>query len=189
MSLRPAQGDETPSLQQPPSMEAFALPFVIPSVPGFPATLRRTRSRVRLSVRKGAWSSPTPPSFTGNPGQPRDLQFSGPFMEMFFDGGVPAARKSMDFRNQLAPKIWSLPLTLQPSRQYHVLQAAGPRAIAARWRLPVAEGHWRERRVAERYPVPHSFSLYQPHPSRLWRAFLCPRAVSQFWCRPNPDFL
>jgi hypothetical protein len=28
------------------------------------------------------------------------------------------------------------------------LQAAGPRAIAARWRLPVAEGLWRERRVA-----------------------------------------
>ena len=47
------------------------------------------------------------------------------------------------------------------------LQAAGPRAIAARWRLPVAEGHWRERRVAERYPVPHSFSLLtsQTHPA------------------------
>ena len=30
------------------------LSFVIPSVPEFPATLRRTRSRVRLSVRKGA---------------------------------------------------------------------------------------------------------------------------------------
>jgi hypothetical protein len=27
----------------------------------------------------------TPPTLTGNPGQPRDLQFSGPFLEMFFD--------------------------------------------------------------------------------------------------------
>ncbi len=27
----------------------------------------------------------TPPTLTGNPGQPRDLQFRGPFLEMFFD--------------------------------------------------------------------------------------------------------
>jgi len=27
----------------------------------------------------------TPPTFTGNPGQPRDLQFRAPFLEMFFD--------------------------------------------------------------------------------------------------------
>jgi hypothetical protein len=26
----------------------------------------------------------TPPTSTGNPGQPRDLQFRGPFLEMFF---------------------------------------------------------------------------------------------------------
>jgi hypothetical protein len=31
-----------------------ALPFVIPSVPGFPATRHWTRQRVRLSVKKGA---------------------------------------------------------------------------------------------------------------------------------------
>ena len=35
MSLRPTQGDETPSPQQPLSMEAFALPFVIPRVCDF----------------------------------------------------------------------------------------------------------------------------------------------------------
>ena len=33
---------------------SVAFPFVIPSVPGFPATPRRTLSRVRLSLRKGA---------------------------------------------------------------------------------------------------------------------------------------
>jgi hypothetical protein len=31
-----------------------AVPFVIPSEPGFPATQHRTGPRVRLSVRKGA---------------------------------------------------------------------------------------------------------------------------------------
>jgi hypothetical protein len=34
--------------------ESAALPFVIPSEPGFPATQHRTGPRVRLSVRKGA---------------------------------------------------------------------------------------------------------------------------------------
>src|SRR5271155_5820400 len=28
----------------------------------------------------------TSPTLTGNPGQPGDLQFRGPFLEMFFDG-------------------------------------------------------------------------------------------------------
>jgi hypothetical protein len=30
-----------------------------------------------------------PPSSTGNPGQPRDLQFCGPLLEMFFDRANP----------------------------------------------------------------------------------------------------
>jgi hypothetical protein len=36
------------------------------SEPEFPATLRWIRPRVRLSVKKAAWSSPTPPTSTGN---------------------------------------------------------------------------------------------------------------------------
>src|SRR5580693_4454902 len=43
-------------------------PFVIPSEAGFPTTRHWTRQRVRLSVKKGAWSLPKPPNSTGNPG-------------------------------------------------------------------------------------------------------------------------
>jgi hypothetical protein len=60
------------------SNESATLPFVIPSEPGFPATQHWTRPRMRLSVRKGAWRSPKPPTSTGNPGKPRNLQFYGP---------------------------------------------------------------------------------------------------------------
>ena len=38
------------------------------SEPGFPASLHRTRLRVRLSLRKAALSSPAPLISTGNPG-------------------------------------------------------------------------------------------------------------------------
>jgi hypothetical protein len=37
-------------------------------VPGFPATIRWSMLRVRLSAKKGAWSLPEPPTSTGNPG-------------------------------------------------------------------------------------------------------------------------
>ena len=61
------------------SCQATTLHFVIPTEPGFPATHRRTQPRVLLSLRKAAWSAPTPPSSTGNPGERsegRDLQFA-----------------------------------------------------------------------------------------------------------------
>jgi hypothetical protein len=38
------------------------------TAPGFPATQRQTWPRVRLSVKKAALSSPTPPTSAGNPG-------------------------------------------------------------------------------------------------------------------------
>jgi MoaA/NifB/PqqE/SkfB family radical SAM enzyme len=44
------------------------VPHVRPSVPGFPVTQHQTGPRVRLSLRKAAWSSTTPPTSTGNPG-------------------------------------------------------------------------------------------------------------------------
>jgi hypothetical protein len=54
MGLRPTQGDENAFRLATTIHGSVAFPFVIPSVPGFPATPRRTLSRVRLSVRKGA---------------------------------------------------------------------------------------------------------------------------------------
>jgi hypothetical protein len=48
---------------------AFSNKIVIPTEPGFSATLRWTKPRVLLSLRKAAWSAPTPPSSTGNPGE------------------------------------------------------------------------------------------------------------------------
>jgi hypothetical protein len=44
------------------------VPHVRRSVPGFPVTQHQTRPPVRLSLRKAAWSSTTPPTLTGNPG-------------------------------------------------------------------------------------------------------------------------
>src|ERR1700733_6934016 len=37
-------------------------------VPGFPVRGPKKRPRVRLSLRKAAWSASTPMNFTGNPG-------------------------------------------------------------------------------------------------------------------------
>jgi hypothetical protein len=55
------------------------LRFVIPTGadPGFPTARHEQRPRVRLSLRKAACSSLTPPNPTGNPGvaQWRDLRF------------------------------------------------------------------------------------------------------------------
>ncbi len=51
MSLRPTQGDETPSLQQPPSMEALALPFVIPSAAEGSAVLSQPATAFHGSAR------------------------------------------------------------------------------------------------------------------------------------------
>jgi hypothetical protein len=47
---------------------AFPNKIVIPTGPGFPATHRWTKPCVLLSLRKAAWSTPTPPSPIGNPG-------------------------------------------------------------------------------------------------------------------------
>jgi hypothetical protein len=71
-----------------------APPFPLPSRPGFPATLHWTRSRLRLSLKERCMRSVNATKFhrkSGGeqptcPGVPwRDLQFCGPFLEMFFD--------------------------------------------------------------------------------------------------------
>jgi hypothetical protein len=43
----------------------------------------------------------TPPTSTGNPGQPRDLQFRGPFLEMFFDRGIMGLRPTQGDEKRL----------------------------------------------------------------------------------------
>ena len=43
--------------------------------PEFPATGRHQRPRVRLSLRKAAWSSSTPTRSTGNPGEVQTMAF------------------------------------------------------------------------------------------------------------------
>jgi len=35
----------------------------------------------------------TPPTLTGNPGQPRDLQFNGPLLEMFHRGAGQGSQR------------------------------------------------------------------------------------------------
>jgi hypothetical protein len=45
------------------------------SVSGFPVTQHQTGPRVRLSVRKAAWSVTTPPTSTGNQGEAPPLLF------------------------------------------------------------------------------------------------------------------
>jgi hypothetical protein len=85
MGLRPAQGDENVSVQLLPFMEPT--PFPLSSRPGFPATLHWTRSRVRLSLKERRMRSVNATKFHRKSGgaKPRDLQFRGPFLEMFFD--------------------------------------------------------------------------------------------------------
>jgi hypothetical protein len=47
--------------------------FVIPSVPGFPASRLYQRRRMRLSVKRAAWNPPKLRFLTGNLGEARDL--------------------------------------------------------------------------------------------------------------------
>jgi hypothetical protein len=70
---------------------SVALPFVIPSVPEFPATRHWIRQRVRLSVKKGAGISRNPLSSTGNPSEAEGSAVPRTFMEMFFDVAQPRA--------------------------------------------------------------------------------------------------
>ena len=80
----------------------------------------------------------------------------------------------MAFRNQLAPKIWLLPLTLQPSRQYHVyrrraLAQSLPGGVCLLLKAIGASEGWRN---AIRY---HTRSLSQPA-TRIppWAGFSLP---------------
>jgi hypothetical protein len=64
-----------PFVQQPLSMEASAYPdFLF-------AALERAACAVFCNENRMEFA--TPSTLTGNPGQPRDLQFRGPFLEMF----------------------------------------------------------------------------------------------------------
>jgi hypothetical protein len=67
------------SVQRLLSMEAS--PFPLSSRPGFPATLHRTRSRVRLSLKERRMRSVNATKFNRKSGgaQPRDLQFTQTF--------------------------------------------------------------------------------------------------------------
>jgi hypothetical protein len=60
-----------------------ALSFVIPSVPGFPTSpLSPATTHVVLSKENHTHLTKAA-TLDRNPGEPRDLQFSGPFVEMF----------------------------------------------------------------------------------------------------------
>jgi hypothetical protein len=69
--------------------ESAALPIVIPSVPGFLfATLERAACAV--FCKENRMKIATSPTSTGNPGQPRDLQFTPPASNAEESFPVPA---------------------------------------------------------------------------------------------------
>jgi hypothetical protein len=69
--------------------ESTATP--LSSRPGFPATQHWTKPRVRLSLKERRITFANATKFNRKSGgaQPRDLQFSGPLLEMFFDRAYP----------------------------------------------------------------------------------------------------
>jgi hypothetical protein len=60
------------------------LPLVIPSVPGFPTSPLSPATTYVVLPKENHAKLPKPQLSTGNPGEPRDLRFYGPFVEMFF---------------------------------------------------------------------------------------------------------
>jgi hypothetical protein len=78
MGLRPTQGGEKRSVQQPLSIEP--LPFPLSSRPGFPAARHWTRLRVRLSLKERRMRSVNATNFHRKSGgaKPRDLRFPFP---------------------------------------------------------------------------------------------------------------
>jgi hypothetical protein len=65
-----------------------APPTPLSSRPGFPATQHWTETRVRLSLKERRMRSASATNLHRKSGgaKPRDLRFSGPFLEVFFDG-------------------------------------------------------------------------------------------------------
>jgi hypothetical protein len=48
------------------------------------------RPLMSFSLKRTTCSSPKPQFSTGNPGEPRDLRFHGPFVDMFFGSHTPS---------------------------------------------------------------------------------------------------
>jgi hypothetical protein len=61
-----------------------ALSFVIPSEAGFPASLLSPATTYVVLLKENHMQLTEAAPSTGNPGKPRDLQFRGPFVDMFF---------------------------------------------------------------------------------------------------------
>jgi hypothetical protein len=85
MGLRPTKVTKNAFGQETTFHRKVALSFVIPSVPGFPTSQLSPAPLMWFSLKRTTCSCPKPQLSTGNPGEPSDLQFRGPFLEMFFD--------------------------------------------------------------------------------------------------------
>jgi hypothetical protein len=81
--LRPNQGDDKRLGPATTLYATIAFSFVIPSVPGFPASPLSTPPLMWFSPKRTTCGRSKPQLSTGNPGKPRDLQFYGPFVDFF----------------------------------------------------------------------------------------------------------
>jgi hypothetical protein len=61
------------------------LPFVIPSLPGIPTSPFSSPTTYVVLLKENHMQFTEAATATGNPGEPRDLQFRGPLLGMFFD--------------------------------------------------------------------------------------------------------
>jgi hypothetical protein len=69
------------SVQQPLFMEPFPFPLSSRAYPDFLLHRPDQRPLVWFSLKRTTCSRPKPQLSTGNPGEPRDLQFRGPFLK------------------------------------------------------------------------------------------------------------
>jgi hypothetical protein len=80
-----------PSVKQPLFMEAPPSPLSSRAYPDFLLAALERPARA-VFCKENRMKLATPPTSTGNPGQPRDLQFCGPFLEMFSTEAPDAVR-------------------------------------------------------------------------------------------------
>jgi hypothetical protein len=78
-------------IQQPPCPYNDPPLFVIPSVPGFPASLLSPSTTYVVLLKENHMQVTEAALSTGNPGKSRDLQFRGPLLETRNDKGEVGA--------------------------------------------------------------------------------------------------
>jgi hypothetical protein len=119
LACRPPKVMKSASVQQPLFLERLPFPLSSRAHPDLLLHSSHRRPLMWFSLKRTTCSWPKPQLSTGNPGEPRDLQFCGPFVEMFFDRGIMGLRPTQGDEKRLLSEATlhrsaALPFVISP---------------------------------------------------------------------------